>query len=488
MLTYSTYTQTLGEASSGIKVDDLWKRDNLERFISKAISGELVDKSNNKIPAISTSNELIKSIKTMDNPPEGDELVQFKKMFQQHIGAFSKVPKAENGFSPASKNKPSGAQWEALIAIAVNKISGKTWNSGPEWDDVGKFWGEYEKPSMKLGQEFMTKLKVKELSQLGGSTANTNPEWKGTDKTPKTDIIGSGKKISLKKATGGQLMSAGQAEAISTFEAAMGMYAVDSKGKRKILDVIDSIETDMGRMTTRGTIGSIEDLRDSGKTLSKADQDRIAEMEGLQLNAKELTDKLGSLFTDNTFKSYFCWEAATGTVKFKPSPDAIANVIVKFNETGTIKDYLLLDSSLTAGKTLAKGNDFFVSFKTGAANSRPYLALRSRNIKPKEITEGTTFRQIVIEELQKENFSLNESALEQLDEFAVWNKIKAKTKKLSSGVMNAVKRVYLAVMKRIKDAFNLIKSLGSKIIDGLLNFLGISVSNVRVVGGGKFPL
>ena len=488
MLTYSTYTQTLGEASSGIKVEDLWKRDNLERFISKATSGELVDKSNNKIPAISTSNELIKSIKTMANPPEGDELVQFKKMFQQHIGSFSKVPKAENGFSPASKNKPSGAQWEALIAIAVNKISGNTWNSGPEWDDVGKFWGEYEKPSMKLGQEFMSKLKVKELSQLGGSTASTNPEWKGTDKTPKTDIIGSGKKISLKKATGGQLMSAGQAEAISTFEAAMGMYAVDSKGKRSILNVIDSIETDMGRMTTRGTIGSIEDLRDSGKTLSKADQDRIAEMEGLQLNAKELTDKLGSLFTDNTFKSYFCWEAATGTVKFKPSPDAVANVIVKFNETGTIKDYLLLDNPLTAGKTLAKGNDFFVSFKTGAANSRPYLALRSRNIKPKEITEGTTFRQIVLEELQKENFSLNESALEQLNEFAVWNKIKAKTKKLSSGVMNAVKRVYLAVMKRIKDAFNLIKSLGAKMIDGLLNFLGISVSNVRVVGGGKFPL
>ena len=161
MLTYNTYTQTLGEASSGIKVDDLWKRDNLERFISKATSGELVDKSNNKIPALSKDNELIKSIKTMDNPPEGDELVQFKKMFQQHIGAFSKVPKAENGFSPASRSKPSGAQWEALIAIAVNKINGKTWNSGPEWDDVGKFWGEYEKPSMKLGQEFMTKLKVK---------------------------------------------------------------------------------------------------------------------------------------------------------------------------------------------------------------------------------------------------------------------------------------------------------------------------------------
>ena len=30
----------------------------------------------------------------MDNPQtEGDELVQFKKMFQQHIGAFSSSPR-----------------------------------------------------------------------------------------------------------------------------------------------------------------------------------------------------------------------------------------------------------------------------------------------------------------------------------------------------------------------------------------------------------
>ena len=41
----------------------------------------------------------------------------------------------------------------------------------------------------------------------------------------------------------------------------------------------------MGRMTTRGTIGSLEDLRDS-KTLTKDEQDKIAEMEGLQLNVR----------------------------------------------------------------------------------------------------------------------------------------------------------------------------------------------------------
>jgi len=225
-------------------------------------------------------------------------------------------------------------------------------------------------------------------------------------------------------------MSAGQAEAISTFEAAMSMYSIDSKGKKNVESIIDTIQEDMGRMTTRGTIGSVEKIKDSGKKLSPQDMAKVQEMEGLQLNAKEITAKLNNLFSDEVFKSYFCWEAATGTVKFKPSPDAVANVIVKFQETGTIKDYLVLDSPLSAGKTLAKGNNFFVSFKTGAANSRPYLALRSKNVKAiqKNINEQFSFKQIIREECEKEGMVLSESAFEQLDEFSLWNKVKSKVK------------------------------------------------------------
>ena len=480
--------QDLLEASSGIKYDDLWKRDNLQRFIDKATSGELIDSSNNKISSINSNNELIKVIKTFDTPPEGEDLINFKKLFKDNIGSFSKIPKAENGFSTAKSGTPSGAQWEALIAIGVNKIKNREWNTGPEWDEVGKFWGEYENPSMKLGQEFIDKIGVTELKQLGGSTAPSNPIWKGIDKTPKTDIIGKNKKISLKKASGSQLMSAGQAEAISTFEAAMSMYSIDSTGKKKVESVITTIQEDMGRMSTKGTIGSVEKLRDSGNKLSRGDEAKIKEMEGLQLNAKSITSKMDNLFSDELFKSYFCWEAATGTVKFKPSPDAIANVVVKFNETGTIKNYLDLDSPTVAGKTLAKGNNFFVSFKTGDANSRPYLSLRSKNVKEikKDINEQVTLKQIISEELEKEGM-LNES-FQQLDEFAMWNKIKSKVKSVSSKVKNAVKRIYDAVMKRIGEAFNYIKTLGEKMISGLMNFLGISVSNVKVSGGGKFPL
>ena len=268
----------------------------------------------------------------------------------------------------------------------------------------------------------------------------------------------------------------------------MSMYSMDSKGKQKINSIIQTIQEDMGRMSTRGTIGSIESLRDSGNKLSPEDESKIREMEGLQLNAKSVTNELNTVFADETFKSYFCWEAATGEVKFTPSPDAIANVVVKFNETGSIKDYLILDSPQNAGKTLAKGNNFFVSFKTGAANSKPYLALRSKNVSQikKNIKEQVTLKQIIIEELQKEGM-LNED-FQQLDEFAMWNKIKAKTKDLTSKVVNRVKRIYDSVMKRISEAFNYIKTLGKKMIQGLMNFLGVSVSRIKVSSGGRFPL
>ena len=480
--------QSILEASSGISYDDLWKRDNLQRFIDKATSGDLVDSSNNKIPSITSNNELIQVIKTFDTPPKDEDLINFKKLFKDNIGSFSKIPKAENGFSTSS-GTPTGAQWEALIAIGVNKIKNREWNMGPEWESVGKFWGDYEIPSMKLGKEFIEKIKVDELKQLGGGTAITNSNWRGTNKTPKTDIIGTNKKISLKKASGGQLMSAGTAEAISTFEAAMSMYSMDSKGKKKVESVMTAIELEMGKMSTKGTIGSVENLRDSGKNLSAADKAKIEEMEGLQLNAKSLTTKLEKLFSDEVFKSYFCWEAATGTTKFKPSADAIANVIVKFQETGSIKEYLILDSAANAGKTLAKGNNFFVSFKTGNANSKPYLSLRSKNVKAikNNINEQVTLKQIIKEEIEKEEI-LSESFSQQLDEFALWNKIKSKVKGAASNIVSAVKRIYTAVMKRISEAFNYIKTLGEKMISGLLNFLGLSVSKIKVSGGGKFPL
>ena len=104
----------------------------------------------------------------------------------------------------------------------------------------------------------------------------------------------------------------------------------------------------------------------------------------------------------------------------------------------------------------------------------------------KDIAEQVTLKQIIKEEIEKEGM-LNED-FQQLDEFAMWDKIKSKVKSASSKIVSAVKRIYTAVMKRISEAFNYIKTLGEKMISGLMNFLGLSVSKVKVSGGGKFPL
>ena len=41
---------------------------------------------------------------------------------------------------------------------------------------------------------FVKELKINELRQLDSSTNSINPNWKGTNKTPKTDLIHNNKK------------------------------------------------------------------------------------------------------------------------------------------------------------------------------------------------------------------------------------------------------------------------------------------------------
>ena len=100
-----------------------------------------------------------------------------------------------------------------------------------------------------------------------------------------------------------------------------------------------------------------------------------------------------------------------------------------------------------------------------------------------------TFNEILAEELHKENL-LTESSehLLQLDELALWNTIKKKAKGAATQILNVSKKIYGAVMKRLKQSFDAIKRLGARMLNGLLNFFGIKVSNVKVRGGGSYPL
>ena len=161
-------------------------------------------------------------------------------------------------------------------------------------------------------------------------------------------------------------------------------------------------------------------------------------------------------------------------------------MIVTFKDSGSISDTLKLNNPSSAGKVLAKGNGFYVSFKTGGGGSKPYLALRSKKLAKKDIVEQITFRDILFEELEAEGVFLTEEHM-QLDEFALFNKLKGKARSVAKNVSSKILRVVNAITKRLKEAFNYIKSLGSKMLNGLLKFIGFQPI-VKVSGGGRFPL
>ena len=479
----------------GLSLVDIWKRDNKKLFIKKAIAGELVTTSGDAVEAIPKNDPFIKILKSLEDTPETktDEYKELSKALKaSKIKSLGKIDKGGNGFSPPSSGEPSGEDWESLIAVAVNRINKKKWNKGAEWERAEKFWGDYQKPSMKLGQIFIDEFGLKNLEQLGASTLPTNKKWKGTNKTPKTDLISGTHKISLKKHGGSQLMSAGASEAISTFEAAMGRYSISKEGKKVVISLMGDIKDKMGAMSTKGTIVALEKKAATTpkSKRNKALKAQIKELDMLQVNADYLNDELNSLFSDSKFKKYFCWEAATGEIKFQPSPAGISNVIVTFKDTGSIANILPLDSPAKAGKILANGNGFYVSFKTGGGGSKPYLSLRSSKLSAikKLLNQGDdipTFKTIIMEEYKKE--FINES-VEYLDEFKLFDKLKRKIKDVSKDVVDRAGKILSAVMKRISEAFDYILKLGEQMLQGFLNFFGLSVSNVTVEGGGKYPL
>ena len=476
-----------GMTASG---EDIFKRNNKDEFIKKGSKGELIDIQGNTLK-IKNNDAFLRLKKIIGGADDNSELdPEWKTLHKDAFGVIhSKVDKIANGFSTTTGANPKGEDWESIIAVAVNKLQGKKWNQGDEWDRAEKFWGDWENQGMKLGQDFIKKIKVKKLEQLGASTLPISKEWKGTNKTPKTDLIDGNKRISLKKAGGSQLLSAGKFEAISTVEAAMRMYSIDPKGKRTVETLLDNLETKMIKLSTKDTVGNLEKL---GKktNLSPADKAKIAELDQGQLYAKELTTEMENLFNSEALmKEFFCWEAATGENKFGKDSQGVANQVITFKETGTITDILPLKAPSQAGKILAKGNSFYISFKS-SSGSPPYLALRSKKVKL-TASYQPTFADIIQEECAKERVGmqvLHEGKVEQLDEFQMFNKLVSKAKNVATSIKNQAKRVLDGIMKRMKAAFDWIKKQGRRLIDAVLNFFGLDIKSIKLTGGGKYPI
>ena len=355
---------------------DLYKRKNKSSFVDRVNSGELVSVSGDTISIKDRAGwqELSSEISNSNEPADVPDLA---KKVRKSLGVpFTQIDKIANGFSTLTGRDPTGEDWEAGIAVGLDKLAGKKWNESEEWDRFGKYWGSWEEQAMKTAEAFRSELGIKELKQTGSSRATLSKVWKGTNKTPKTDLLGGKERISLKKAGGSQLMSASKDEAISTVEAAMATYGQSGKGKGEFNKLLKSFEDNLVKFSAKGSVNQLR------KNPKHAAEFEIADAKTAKINEdieKYINSSLG-------FKSHFCWEAATGHTKFGRDTWPTATLIVTFKGTGGIDHYLKLDTPESAGKTLAKGNNFYVSFKS-SGNSAPYLSLRSKNIPKSKIVD-----------------------------------------------------------------------------------------------------
>ena len=49
---------------------------------------------------------------------------------------------------------PSGEDWEAGIAVGLDKLAGKNFMDTPEWERFGKYWGDWEEQAMSTAKAF----------------------------------------------------------------------------------------------------------------------------------------------------------------------------------------------------------------------------------------------------------------------------------------------------------------------------------------------
>lgn len=462
----------------GMSPSDLYKRKNKTGFIEKGSKGELVSIDGEKI-AIKDKSEWDSLVSDIEASSEPKEVENLPRRLQKALGvSFTKIDKIGNGFSTMTGKDPSGEDWEAGISVALDKLAGKNFMDSPEWERFGKYWGDWEDQAISVAKDFKSQLGIKELKQTGSQRATLSKEWKGTNATPKTDLLGGKHRISLKKAGGSQLMSAGKEEAISTVEAAMRTYSTSGKGKSEFNKLLKSFEDNLIKMSEKGQMSKMRQDPKFAKEIEIADAKSAKINEDIE---KYINSSIG-------FKSHFCWEAATGHAKFGRDTWPTATIIITFKGGGGIDHYLELNSPDKAGKTLAKGNSFYVSFKS-SGSSAPYLSLRSRNLPKSALTDDyiPTFAQIVAEETVNSGLFLTEH-LEQLDEISMLNKLKKGAKSATDSISSAAKKALGVIQKRLSQAFNMIKRLGAKAWQGLLNFFGLTISNVSVRGGGRYPL
>ena len=404
---------------------------------------------------------------------------------------------------------PSGEDWEAMITVAQRTRKGKdpSKETPDEWDRVsskGLWSGGLVKQAEKLADTF-DKSGLPNLTQTGsgkgsGKVSKEWSKWGGKNATPKTDIMSGKKRVSLKKVGGSQVMSAKKEEGIATFNAAsMTMGKNAPNDAKKIVDFMQKNTLDLSGSGYRGTVTDLEkDLEDAKPSQMKNLKPFKDELKTVRKNGAVLTKQMVGLFNSNpTFKKHFVFEAATGQVKFGDNSISRADTMVEFDDKkGKIThNYSLKTVNEGDVQKLSNLYKFYASFKSSGSSS-PYMSVRG-NIEatPQKVLNFTkkilakeemmTFGGIMNEALtinEQGRKVLHENTIEQLDEFALLDKIKKGVSNIDKKVRDKFSQMWNWIKEKLNMAFEWIKQQGEKMISMLMKFFGIQVTTAGLRG------
>lgn len=290
------------------------------------------------------------------------------------------------------------------------------------------------------------------MQQTGRARGTLNPNWMGSDTTPKADMIVGKKGISLKKKGGSQLMSSKREETLSTFYAALDFMNSESSEATRLANRLSKVMKEFAVPQKLGTIGdfTMKAKKDYSKT--RGAERKLADDYLKKTNMfSKLTTEIREFFEDNPiFHKFFVYEAATGAYKFQPDPAAAADYIVAFDESGSTSIHQISNGYGKPGKyvnNLVRDVSIRISWKTHSSRSQKTFPSFRADVRENEMP--TTF------------FEMYEDFTKELTEN--WFTDAAKR------VMGFVKRVVSYLME-----------LASKGISAILSFFEYQPDNVSV--------
>ena len=512
----------LSLTEAGLKGLDLFKRDNKEKFIKLVDDGELKDEQGKKIKINKDLwPELKKSLQGAEDWNEISKTSFSTKNVQSVFGmALSKVGKGVNDLSGGKQGKkdPTGEDWEAMIVLGQKEEDGEDFDGTDEWNRIKKkgYWDDdfNRNASIKLAKSFnangLRKLEQTGSGKGGGTVSKVWKEWGAKNATPKTDLKSGKKYVSLKKIGGSQVMSAKKEEGIATFKAAsMTMGKKAPNEAKKIVEFMQKNTLDLSGSGYRGSVEKLEKDLESSKGNPQAMKKLKPfqdELKTVRKNGQVLTKDMVSLFQSNpTFKKHFVFEAATGSIKFGDKSPSRANIMVEFDpDKGKVTgNYSLASVNEGDVQKLSDLYKFYASFKSSGSSS-PYMALRGNIVDApakvfahtkkilnmgESVEEGThlTFKGIMDEALTMNEYGrkmLHENTIEQLDEFALLDKIKKGVSNIDKKIRNKFIQMWNWIKEKVNMAFEWIKKQGEKMLGMLMRFFGIEVTDSGLRGRG----